>query len=96
MKIHKARDINDALTKKGFQREIAQSHFRYVFIYQNKITQIRTKLSMGGSSRDPARDNLHKMKRDLHFDNYDDFSHLIECTFSQEQYINMLRQKNLL
>ena len=95
MKIHKARDINDALTKKGFQREVSQSHFRYIFVYQNKITQIHTKLSMG-SHGDPARDNLHKMKRDLHFDNYEDFSHLIECSFSQEQFIDMLKQKNLL
>ena len=94
--MHKAREIDGALTKKGFQRTIAQSHWRFVFMYQDKMTQIHTKLSMGRSSNDPGRDNLHKMKRDLHFDSYQDFSDLIDCTYSQQQYISMLQQKHLL
>lgn len=76
--------------------QVAGGHLRFVFVFDNKITQIHTKLSMGGHSRDPAKDNLQKMKRDLRFDNYDDFSNLIECPYTQEMYIAMLKQKNLL
>ena len=65
MKLHKARDIDSALTKKGFQKTLAQSHWRFVFFLSDKMTQIHTKLSMGRKSNDPARDNLQKMKRDL-------------------------------
>jgi heme oxygenase len=96
VKLHKAKDIDSALAKKGFQKSIAQSHWRFVFFYDNKMTQIHTKLSMGRSSNDPGRDNLQKMKRDLRFDNYNDFSDLIDCPYTQEMYIAMLKEKKLL
>jgi hypothetical protein len=96
VKIHKAKDISSSLQKKGFQMQVAGGHLRFIFVFGDKITQIHTKLSMGGHSRDPAKDNLQKMKRDLKFDNYQDFSDLIECTYSEQQYINMLQQKNML
>lgn len=95
MKLHKSKDITNALLKKGFKNSVSgDGHYRFTFWYQDRATQIHTKLSMGSS--DPGRDNLQKMKRQLYFDNYQEFSDLVDCTFSEQQYITMLRQKGLL
>lgn len=96
MKMHKAKDIANSLQKKGFKTEFSGSHQIFIFIFENKLTQIRTKLSMGSHSRDPGRDNLQKMKKDLKFDNYNDFSNLIDCPYTKDMYIAMLKRKGLL
>ncbi len=95
MKMHKSRDINAALLKKGFKSSVSgDGHNRLTFWYQDKVTQIHTKLSMGSS--EPGRDILQKIKKQLYFENYDQFSEMVECTFSEQDYVVMLKQKGLL
>ena len=94
MKRHRNRDIDSALTSKGFQRTEGGSHTHYVFYYLGKPTRVVTFLSRG--TDDPGESNLHKMKKQLFFNSPNDFDLFIECPYTEEEYINNLRSKGII
>ena len=94
MKHHKSREIESAFITKGFHKKEGGSHIQFVFYYMGKPTLAHTLLSRG--TADPGEPNLHKMKKQLFFNNPNDFDQFIECTFTEQDYIANLRNKGVI
>ena len=93
MKMYKKEDIIKALTKKGFDR-IMSKHQKLVLQVDGKHTTVYTMFSHGGGN--PGKDLLSKVKKDLKFQNQDEFESFIDCTMKYEEYVNDLRTKGII
>ncbi len=91
MKMFKTKEIDSALTKKGFIKTSGGNHNKYIFYYNGKPTKAFTILSRG--ENDPGKDNLSKIKKQLFFDDQNDFSDFIDCPFTEDMYIKYLKSK---
>ncbi len=93
MKMHKARDVDSALTRKGFHKKEGGSHTMYIFYNEesSKVTSIFTLMSRG--NKDPGIENLKRMKKQLYFDEDKDFDDFIDCLYTKEMYFNNLKVK---
>ena len=92
MKIFKARDIEAALKKKGFAQK--ETHHKIFYLCVNgRITGIHTFLSHG--QKDYSADLLAKIKTQLHLSGKE-FSDLIQCPLSGEQYHQLLIERGVI
>lgn len=84
------RDIDSALTGKGFEREQGRDHHSYR-LYIGKTKQaIGTRMSMGTSHRTIGDPLLGKMARQLMLTK-SDFLDLVDCDMDGPAYIAKLR-----
>ena len=86
-------NIDQSLRKKGFQRTNQSSHFYYKLIIDGKITDIRTKMSMGTQHATIGDNLISKMSRQIKMKNLGDFKRYIECTYSESSYISHLKSE---
>ena len=92
MKTCKARDIESALSKKGFLHK--ETHHKIFFLCRNgRITGVHTFLSHG--QKEYSRDLLAKMKTQLHLSGKE-FTDLIQCHLSGEQYLQLLVERGII
>lgn len=84
------KDVERALSSKGFTLEKKSDH-NYYFIYKNgKKTIVNTKVSHG-SHKDIDNGLLNKMMKQIKLPKklFDDY---MDCTFSKEQYLKYLEE----
>ncbi len=89
-RVRKGRDIDAALCKKGFRREIDGDHIYYFF----PGTKIRTKLSHGMKGHTIGPELLALMARQLHLTK-SQFLALIDCTLDEEGFREILTMQGL-
>lgn len=83
------KNVERALTKKGFTLEKKRDH-NYYFLYLNgKKTIINTKVSHG-SHKDISDGLLNKMMKQMKLPKKE-FDEYMNCTFSKEEYLNYLK-----
>jgi hypothetical protein len=84
--VRSARDIDKALRKKGFRREMDGKHIHYFFDdTDGKKSGIFTLMSHGMGSTTVGDPLLGLMARQLHLTKAQ-FLALIDCTIDEEQY----------
>ena len=81
----KGRDIDAALRKKGFYRNVSADHVFYHF----GGTKIGTKMSHGMMGSSVSADLISRMARQLHLSK-NQFLALIDCTMSADEYREMI------
>ena len=86
-------NIDKSLRKKGFRKTNQGRHFYYILIVDGKLTNIRTKMSMGSQHATIGDNLLSKMSKQLKMRNPGDFKHYIECTYSESNYIHYLKSE---
>lgn len=93
MKPKKTKDIQKALLSKGFEIDPKKNHHNYYcLVVDGKKRMVQTYFSHSGNECDAYI--LGKMKLQLRFETSEQFDKYIECTFSKEEYINMLYKNN--
>uniref|UniRef100_Q3AQR2 YcfA-like protein n=1 Tax=Chlorobium chlorochromatii (strain CaD3) TaxID=340177 RepID=Q3AQR2_CHLCH len=90
----KIRDIEVALEKKGFKRvESDHSYFIY-FTIENKKSRVRTKTSHGHKGQ-ALSDNLFSVMAKQCKLNKNQFSELIQCPLSRNDYEKILDMQGM-
>lgn len=88
--------IENNLLKKGF-RYTDKSHHRYFYFYlDEKKYPVSTRLSRSSYQKDYDDNLLSKMKQQLKFDNRNQLIDFLTCPFSEQDYINHLRRKDII
>ncbi|MCW7475539.1 hypothetical protein [Leptospira levettii] len=80
-----------ALVSKGFKLREGNHHF-YDFYFEGKVTSISTKISHGSKHKEYSDDLFDMVKRQMKFDNGKNLIEFSKCTFSEENYIDMLKK----
>lgn len=88
-RVCKGRDIDAALCRKGFRREVGGDHIRY---YWNGHAKIRTLLSHGMLGCTVDADIISKISRQLRLSK-SQFLAFIDCTMSEREYRDLLQQR---
>lgn len=88
-RVRKGRDIDTALCKKGFRREIDGDHFCY-FLTGSKV---KTKMSHGMMGHTIGAQLLGLMARQLHLTKAL-FLDLIDCTLDEAGYRDILNSQD--
>ncbi len=95
MKEISAKQLAQALSKKGFIKESGKRHDQYFFVYNSKRTSIRVSISRG-SGYAYSGDLLRRLRADemkLDKQNFIDF---IQCPLTVEMYAQYLIQKGVI
>lgn len=87
-------DIERALQKKGFQKEITD-HRYYTLYFNQKKTAIFTKISQGSDYKVYGQTLLGLMCRQLKINNQQ-LLKLINCELTGEAYLEILKNKKIL
>lgn len=88
----KVSKLSSNLKKKGFKEE-QKDHKVYLFYYDDKPTDIWTKISHGeGEIGQPL---IIKMAKQLRL-NKEEFIRFANCTISEDEYISILHERNQL
>jgi len=90
------RKIESSLTKKGFIRDEATHHTYFCHEYKGKRTGIYTYTSHGSKSKVCGNPLLSMMKKQLKLDTINQVVDLFECPMSEEEYNQILEEKNIL
>ena len=89
--------IATSLKKKGFVEDIKGRDHRYYHHQVNgKRTGVRTKLSMGSKYKRLGNPLLAKIKKQLKLDSPKELSDLVNCPMTGDDYIEILKVKNIL
>jgi len=88
----KTKKIERNLRKKGFVIDYGD-HIFFEFIYNNNKTNVRTKISHSHS--EIGDDLISKMSMQLRMDK-DFFKKFVECTKTESDYIQMLKDKGVI
>lgn len=91
--VREAGKVRQNLLKKGFVEIQGANHILYEFERNGTVTEIRTFMSR--NNQDINDYLIIKMKNQLYLDKKD-FLDLIDCPLSEEDYIKILKDKNLL
>ena len=79
--VRSGRDVDTALCKKGFRREVDGNHV----CYEYPGSDVQTKISHGMQGRDIGRELLGKMAKQTHL-KFNHFLALIDCSMDKEAY----------
>lgn len=91
----KTRDIEKALLSKGFVENRKSHHIFFYFKYRGKIRKgIFTKISHGASEYGDSL--LKAVKRQLKFESLNDLYLFIECTITEDMYVDILKKRGIL
>ena len=89
MNPRKTKDIKSSLLKKGFTISSQKKHHEYYYLVINgKKQSIYTYFSHG--KKEYNQSILSLMKKQLKFENTEDFENFIDCSMSKEEYRDML------
>ncbi|BAD84560.1 hypothetical protein TK0371 [Thermococcus kodakarensis KOD1] len=92
----KARDVQRALEKKGFQKKEGGRHTKYILYVEGKKTRVITVFSRGRDKKELGNDLLRRIKKQLHLEEDDMFQDFVECPLTYEDYLSVLRQKGVI
>lgn len=92
MACFKARKVKQSLAKKGFEEE-SSDHYYFVLCENGKKTRVYTKTSRNNQDIDDPLISL--MSQQLHLTKRQ-FMDLINCPLSKEEYIKILKNKNII
>jgi len=94
-RVRSARDINSALSKKGFRVEKDGDHIRYYFLdAHGEETGIKTKISHGSLGATVSSKLISLMAKQLHLTKKQVLG-LIDCTMTEKEYRETLRGKSI-
>ena len=91
----KTREFKRACEKKGFRVERSTGHDYLYFYYENKKTQIFTKVSFG-SSEEIGVQLFKYLKKQLRLDDSKQLADFIKCPIEYVDYVEILRQKGII
>ena len=94
MAIRKRKDVEAAISQKGFVLEKNDDHRYYFFLFQN-CRIARTKVSHGTKYKDLSDDLLSHMARQCHL-TMPEFLKFVDCPMSRQEYEAKLRERQLL
>ena len=86
----KAKDLERALLKKGFQKREGGSHTQYFFYHKSKKTAIRVSISRGSESV-YSNDLIFYVRKQMNLLNNQQLELFVECTLTEEDYIKHLK-----
>lgn len=87
-------EVERALKKKGFENVAGSKDHRFYALYVNgERTNIRTKVSH--NSQTIHEGLIKSMRNQVHLSK-EDFIDLIKCPLSKEEYIEKLKEQNLI
>ncbi len=89
------RKIEQALLKKGFENEEGDHHFFIYHTLQGKKSTIKTKTSHTPKMKELNDGILAQMAKQCRL-NKQDFTNLIDCPLSREQYEVCLTEKGMI
>jgi len=93
----KAKDIQKALKKKGFQKKEGGRHTKYILYVNGKKTRVITVFSRGRNKKELGDDLIKRIMKQLHFNNEEDkFRDFVECPLTYEDYLELLREKGII
>ncbi|MCZ7396240.1 MAG: hypothetical protein ABOK23_06885 [Candidatus Methanoperedens sp.] len=92
MAVYKTKDIESALSRKGFQVHHSK-HKIYILYVDGKKTNIFTFVSHG--IKEYGNPLLSKMKRQLHLSG-NQFDDLVSCPLSYERLVEIYTEQNLI
>lgn len=84
-----AREVEDSLTKKGFQKVERNHHFFYLWV-NGKKTHIRTMISHG--EKEISDPNCGNMARQMKITG-PQFKEFVDCNLKHEAYVEILVQR---
>ena len=87
----KGRDIDAALRRKGFRRNVSSDHIFYYF----EGTRVSTKISHGMMGSSLSADLLSRMARQLHLSTRQ-FLDLIDCPLNEAGYRAILEELRII
>ena len=91
MAMRKRKDVESALSQKGFTLQEQADH-RYYFFYLDGKQVVRTKVSHGTKYRDLGDDLITQMARQCRLTKQQ-FLNLVDCPMSQGQYEQVLQSQ---
>ncbi|MCL2095612.1 MAG: hypothetical protein FWH10_01765 [Oscillospiraceae bacterium] len=91
--VRSAKKASQSLLKKGFIRVEGAKHTQYIFVYKGKEI-CGTFMSRNNQDLDDYL--LASMQKQLELDSRGDFIKLIDCPMSEEDYTEILKNKNIL
>jgi predicted RNA binding protein YcfA (HicA-like mRNA interferase family) len=89
----KTNNLKKALKKKGFKEDNSR-HLKYTLYYEGKKTSIITVISH--SHKEISAPLVKRIMAQLKFDNREQFNKYVECSMSEEQYVQMLKDKKVI
>ena len=93
----KAKDIQKALRKKGFQKKEGKKHIKYILYVNGKKTRVMTLFSRGKDKKELGDDLIKRIMKQLHFDNDENkFKDFVKCPLTHEDYLRLLREKDII
>ncbi len=90
------KNLEKNLPKKGFEKKLDGDHIRFLFVFENKYTAIRTKVSHTQKMKDISGGLLTEIRKQLSLDSNKEVLDLCNCPMSEQDYIDVLRKKNLI
>jgi predicted RNA binding protein YcfA (HicA-like mRNA interferase family) len=87
-----AKDVKSALLKKGFKQSEGHHHF-FEFKHGDKVI---AKTKMSHNDQDIGDNLISKMFRQCQMNKKKEFIDFVDCTVSQEDYVQILRNKKLI
>lgn len=94
----KPQNLKKALKKKGFEQSERDSDHEYYFYYENgEKTTAFTKFSRGTHGKKAMGDCLiHMVKEQMKFEKKEQLFQFVDCTFTKEDYREMLFRKGII
>jgi hypothetical protein len=92
-------DTNTAeksLLNKGFKREKRKKHKFFYFYYNGLKSGIYTMISHGSGYKDISGRLLNDMKRQLKLETNHEAVDFLDCTMSEDEYIEILLENDIL
>lgn len=88
-----AKTVATNIQKKGFQENVGGKHILYAFLYNGKLTAIKTHMSHNNQDVD---DFLQKQMAKQVYLTKKQFFDFASCKMSEEQYIKVLKNQGKL
>lgn len=95
MKVER-KNICKNLPKKGFIKKEDKHHVYFHYHYNGMDTGIYTFVSHSTKHKDYANRLLTEIRKQLHLDTNQNAVDLINCPMDEEQFINILKEKDLI
>ena len=92
MKTRKVNELDKAFCTKGFEKKESH-HTMYVLCIEGEKQGIHTYLSHG--KKEYPANLMSKIKKQLKFIDNEKFEKYIDCTFTLQNYIDMLKENGI-
>ena len=92
----KWKEVRKALTSKGFVHDDNTTHEMYRFVYEGKITSIRTMISFGNKKELNSRSPLATRFQQQTLLQNKQLTDFLNCPLSEQDYIEILKSKGKL